>query len=244
MRFSEKSFELRFCAALSAAMMPFNRNPLWIGMTQAQERANGIDTMIRVGGKLHVFQFKAQQGGAFKLDKGQWRCLDRIAKRYPGSTHYVFPEAADLKAAASVQCLLKHSWCANSQEIGSSFATGAKTSRLLLDPLSGMLRKKRPITSISIKTACSKFGCFCPTSGMAIANGTGSLNGRVIYFMSGPNPHLRVTDPSGTGSEGIPIGTDIAEGGIRSPEAFEEMMGDRAKQDLAPGLFGLFIPSK
>lgn len=85
MRFSEKSFELRFCAALSAAMMPFNRNPLWIGMTQAQERANGIDTMIRVGGKLHVFQFKAQQGGAFKLDKGQWRCLDRIGKRYPGT---------------------------------------------------------------------------------------------------------------------------------------------------------------
>jgi len=73
MRFSEKSFEVRFCATFSAALMPFNRNPQWFGMTQAQERMTGIDTMLSIGGKLLIFQFKAKQDDKFKLEQAQWQ---------------------------------------------------------------------------------------------------------------------------------------------------------------------------
>lgn len=68
MRFSKKIFEIRFCASLSAATMPFNRNPKWYGLTQAEDRRNGIYAMLAVGGRLIILQFKAQHHGKFRLN--------------------------------------------------------------------------------------------------------------------------------------------------------------------------------
>ncbi|MGR9273721.1 hypothetical protein ACU8KI_03745 [Rhizobium leguminosarum] len=251
MRFSEKSFEVRFCAALSAAMMPFNRNPQWIGMTQAQERINGIDTMLRMGGRLHVFQFKAKQNELFKLEKLQWRCLDKIGRRYPRSTHYVFPEAGDVRAAAGLKCLLKHSWCVPAAKIGTAFRPGAETTTLSLDPSMRALTKKRPKTSIAGTTTCSEFGCFCPAAGAAIVYEHETNGGNLIYFFSGAASDAASTEvryPPYSANRGIPLGDAPREATdgepLRSSNEFEQMLGDDAEKDLAPGLFGLFLPSK
>lgn len=181
MRFAEKSFEVRFCAALTAAAMPFNRNPLWFGMTQAQERISGIDTALRIGGRLLIFQFKAKSQSKFRLEKAQWRSLKRFEARYPGSTHYVFPESEDLAAAAAVQCLLNNSWCCPPSAIGPTFRSGAGTASLMLDAVKSQLTRRRPVASIPVKQACQKFGCFCPPPRFAFA----SDDGKVWWLLHG-----------------------------------------------------------
>lgn len=248
MRFSEKSFEVRFCAALSAAIMPFNRNPHWIGMTQAQERITGIDTMLRIGGRLHIFQFKAKQSENFKLEKSQWRCLSGIGKRYPDSTHYIFPEASDIKSAASVKCILKHSWCVPVAKIGHAFKHGAETSTLSLDFSKKALIKKRPKYTISSKTACAEFGCYCPPSGKIMAYMSSPEDGVSIYFSSERFDEIRLRPPFDIMHAGVPLGDASAEDRevppILSSNEFEQMLGEGAKKDLAPRLFGLFLPKK
>lgn len=251
MRFSEKSFEVRFCAALTAAIMPFNRNPQWIGMTQAQERITGIDTMLRMGGRLQIFQFKAKQSEHFKLEKFQWRCLAGIGKRYPGSTHYIFPEAGDIKSAASVKCILKHSWCVPVAKIGHAFKLGAKSSIVSLDLSKKALIKERPKSTIASNTACSEFGCFCPPSGATIIYSHGSDDETSIYFTTratlGLSPPGRLP-PFDMRNAGVPLGesssADRDVRPIRSSNEFEQMLGEGAEKDLAPRLFGLFLPKK
>lgn len=250
MRFSEKSFEIRFCAALSAAMMPFNRNPHWIGMTQAEERISGIDTMLRIGGDLHIFQFKAKQDDKFKLEQFQWRCLNGIGKKYPHSTRYVFPEASDVKAAASAKCILRHSWCVPVAKIGPAFKSGAATTNLALDTSKAALIKKRPKISVASKTACVEFGCYCPPRN-AILYSQGPDGDRFIYFATGGSDEIGSPDqvlPGDMPNGGVPLGDTSSEGRddvpIRSSNEFEEMLGEGAQRDLAPGLFGLFLPHK
>ncbi|MBY3383071.1 hypothetical protein [Rhizobium laguerreae] len=251
MRFSEKSFEVRFCAALSAAAIPFNRNPQWIGMTQAQERINGIDTMLRLGGQLYVFQFKAKQNDSFKLDRFQWRCLSGIGKRYSNSTYYIFPEASDVKAAASVKCILNHSWCVPAANIGPAFRHGADTGTLSLIPSGKALVRKRPKSTIGAKTACAEFGCFCPSPGTAIIYTRQPNDGALIYFSAGGADGVRSPEsrlPVDLMGAGIPLGEApravSGERPIQSANEFEQMLEDGAEKDLAPGLFGLFLPSK
>jgi len=250
-RFSEKSFEVRFCAALSAAMMPFNRNPQWFGMTQAQERTTGIDTMLRMKGRLLIFQFKAKQNKKFKLERMQWDCLDRIGRKYPGSAYYVFPEASDVKTAASVKCLLKHSWPVPASTIGKAFRPGADTTTVSLDSKSKALTKKRPGISISAKNACSVFGCFCPPAGTALVFRNSPNDGDLIYFSLSGGPDLERDDlllPPFLDGIGVVLGAgpeeDESVPPVRSSREFEQILGDYADRDLSPGLYGLFLPLK
>ena len=209
MRFSEKSFEVRFCAALSAALMPFNRNPQWFGMTQAQERMSGIDTMLRKGGRLIVLQFKAKNNEKFRLEKFQWRCLSRIANRYPRSTFYVFPEAADAQQANSARCLLKHSWFAEAGDLGSMFKSGAETVTLSLNDAGGWVGKARPKMAVPALKSCQVFGCFCPPSWSVVIASTG--RDRTTYFFLSPSgfSELDEVEPTITSEFemlGLPIG--------------------------------------
>jgi len=93
-KFIEKSFEIRFCAALSAALMPFNRNPYWFGLSQKQERRHGVDAVLQLAkkrpGKLMMFQFKAKLSDKvykdkIKLDKFQWSKLYDTGKEFSTS---------------------------------------------------------------------------------------------------------------------------------------------------------------
>lgn len=248
-RFSEKSFEVRFCAALSAAIMPFNRNPQWLGLTQAQERKHGVDTLIRIGGRLFMFQFKAKHHDAFRISKYQWTCLSPLAAAYPQSVYYVFPEAQSIRAAASVSCILKHSWCVPAAAMGPIFKKGTHSSVVWLDPAIEALVRHRPYRLVSSNSACEEFGCFCPTPNGAVVYEPRSDDQPVLSFAVDGIQGDRL---SGFGmiserrDAGILLGGPAARVGqarrVESVDQFEEMLGDGRKQDLAPGLFGLFLP--
>ena len=248
MRYAEKSFEIRFCAALSAAIMPFNRNPQWFGMTQAQERITGIDTMIKIGGRLTLFQFKAKQDQKFKLDKPQWRNLDRIARRYPDSVHYVFPEASNANEAADHNCVLNHSWCCSTAALGPSFSKMANSCSLELTPSASALKKSRPKNSIPAKTACQTFGCYCPPRWNAVMVANTADAETLAFFLRQTLPEAdtdQALPPFRPARFGIPMGpqdpSDPNSSSISSSEHFEDLLGDAARQNLSAGLFGLFI---
>ncbi|BDW90233.1 hypothetical protein [Thalassospira tepidiphila] len=252
MRFSEKSFEVRFCATFSAALMPFNRNPQWFGMTQAQERMTGIDTMLSIGGKLLIFQFKAKQDDKFKLEKFQWRNLARIGKKYPKSTYYVFPEAGDLAAAASARCLLNTSWCCDVNDIGKGFRSTAASMSLTLVKAKSALTRSKPDQDFTAQKACEVFGCFCPAFFPLEGEVVEGDGGNLFYLQVGTSSDSKVDrtfPPYPKSLAGIPIGTISGEEGgqgepITSVEQFEQMLGDSARQNLGSGLSGLFLPSR
>lgn len=229
--------------------MPFNRNPQWFGMTQAQERISGIDTMLKIGGHLVLFQFKAKSRDRFRLEKFQWRNLKRIASRYPNSTFYVFPEAADSKEAASVDCIIRHSWFCSAADLGTSFRGPAETATLTLDTSVPALLKSRPKTAIPVARACQVFGCFCPPTFSAALLPSRSGKHTALYFVddilqetSAKRPLMPTTERA----FGIPIGEtfemmrDVSP--IRAVGEFEQMLGDGAEKNLSVGMFGLFLP--
>ncbi len=139
MRFAEKSFEIRFCAALSAALMPFNRNPQWFGLTQAQERKAGVDAILQQGGRLLVFQFKAakKQNASspsvldFKLEIDQAKVLANFSKNHPQSTFYIFPGHGTVSQASAknCHCLLEQSYWVTAQQIENTISTSTKIKK-------------------------------------------------------------------------------------------------------------------
>ena len=252
-RFSEKSFEVRFCAALSGAMMPFNRNPHWIGMTQAEERKTGIDTLIRMGGRLIIFQFKAMnKDGKFRLKKDQWSRLHGVANTYRDSVYYVFPEIMDVKKADRLYCILKHSWLCGAADIGSAFSKkGNKSATLSLNAADKIVEKKRPTIEVKVQTCCSVVGCYCHPRPYAIYRYTDEssikdlallrFSDALVEYDLGPLLRDNCT------YSGIPLG-DSKGGGreekpLESSGGFEKLLGDGADKNLSPGLFGLFLPS-
>lgn len=249
MKFAEKSFEIRFCAALSAAIMPFNRNPQWFGMTQARERISGIDAMLKTRGRLLIFQFKAKHDEKFKLEKMQWRNLDRVGRRFPKSTFYVFPEAGDVAGAAAAACILKESWCCSASDLGSAFSGTAASSTLSLKPELSSLVKGRPYTRIPAQSVCQTLGCFCPPSWQSLSSLPDTDHRKYIHFSAGASREIGIDQPMPPFADkmvGIPIGDterylDDADP-ISSMLEFENLFGDGAKSNLAPGLWGLFLP--
>ncbi len=252
MRFSEKSFEVRFCATFSAALMPFNRNPQWFGMTQAQERMTGIDTMLSIGGKLLIFQFKAKQDDKFKLEQAQWQNLAGIGTNYPKSTYYVFPEAGDVAAAASAHCLLNTSWCCDVNDLGKGFRSNAASMSLSLVKAKSVLTRSKPDHDFTAKTACKVFGCFCPAFFRLEGELVEGDGGDFYYFQVGTSSHSKVDrtfPPYPKSLAGIPIGVISGEEGgqgkpVTSIGQFEQMLGEGAERNLGSGLSGLFLPSR
>ncbi|BCX80570.1 hypothetical protein MIT9_P0143 [Methylomarinovum caldicuralii] len=189
MRFSEKSFEIRFCASLSAALMPFNRNPQWFGLTQAQERKAGIDAMLRRGGRLIVFQFKACRRVSgyptYLLEKEQWDVLSNVARHHPNSTFYVFPEAQDIRTANSYPCLIEKSWWTNCQDLAPFFPTNSPNTRTLtLDSSNKRLYlngSSNPAHVIKPNSGCALFGCFCQRTQFIIHRHT--MSDETIAFL-------------------------------------------------------------
>lgn len=256
MRLSEKSFEIRFCASLSAALMPFNRNPQWFGLTQAQERKAGVDAMLRTGGRLIVFQFKAcRKNGvtpSYILEREQWETLSNFTKHHPRSTFYVFPEYRDIKDANSAKCLIEKSWYAEAEKLAAFFSGNSyRTKTLTLDPQGCILYVGRSSLQIHARTTCQLFGCLCDKRWPLICCKPGGDGKALLLFLPfEPEGRRRVDEPMFPLPDtlgGVAMGRP--QNGFESPpiestDQFEELLGERANQDLKSGLYGLFLPTK
>ena len=99
---SEKSLELNVCAELLQHIRswPGCGKALWFGLTQAQERDEGIDERIRNAGPgvSVMLQFKAPWATSFvddlykfSVNEQQHEALEDLAGKNPNAVHYVFP---------------------------------------------------------------------------------------------------------------------------------------------------------
>ena len=98
---SEKSLELNVCAEFLQYIRswPGCARALWFGLTQAQERQDGIDEYIRnVGGGLALMlQFKAPWYSSsadlyrFSINEEQHDALEQLSSIRGDSVYYVFP---------------------------------------------------------------------------------------------------------------------------------------------------------
>lgn len=252
MRYAEKSFEIRFCAAFSAAIMPFNRNPKWFGLTQAQERKKGIDAVLGIGGSLVLFQFKAQSGSRIKIERDQLTKLASVEKKYPNSTFYVFPEAEDIHAAARTDCMFKEAWCCTPSALDKEVDKKAISAAFTLDATASALTQARPKKSVAIQKTCKCLGCFCcppyPTR-----RDPRWLSRLLNFYLASGRVDGELLHPSfAERGIGIPIGRDLPRGSmdrgedsdtktITSAEMFEDLLGEGAHQSLGSGLQALFI---
>lgn len=216
--------------------MPFNRNPKWFGLTQAQERKKGIDAVLGLGGRLLLFQFKAQTDSRIKIERDQLTKLASVESSYPGSTYYVFPEAEDIYVAARPDCMFTETWCCTPSALNKKISCAAKSASFAIDTKKSELSQARPKKTVKIERACKQFGCFCL-----------SLMHEVL-----DEQHDLTDSTFAAKGNGIPIGIDLPrssmEGGgdadakvITSTEMFEKLLGEGAHQNLGPGLRALFI---
>ena len=99
---SEKSLELNVCAELLELIRSRSGcgGALWFGLTQAQERKEGIDARIRKAGPgvSIMLQFKAPWATSpgngpyrFSVNEQQHEAMEDLAGKNPDAVHYVFP---------------------------------------------------------------------------------------------------------------------------------------------------------
>lgn len=99
---SEKSLELNVCTELLQYIRswPDCDKALWFGLTQAQERQEGIDARIRNAGPgvAIMLQFKAPWATSvvdslykFSVNERQHEALEDLAGRNSNAVYYVFP---------------------------------------------------------------------------------------------------------------------------------------------------------
>lgn len=245
MRYAEKSFEVRFCAALTAAIMPMNRNPKWFGLTQAQERKAGIDTVLGIGGRLLIFQFKAKKEGRIKIERRQWEKLLLIENKYPGSVFYVFPEAEDIFSAGAERCLFEHSWCTSPIPLKQGFREYSDSVSLNLNIEYSCLERNKPNAHVSCATTCHRFGCFCPPHIDRIIDSIGLIS---LLRSGWPlAPRDVVFPPFSREIGGIPLQArdsedkDLDGPPIQTEKQFEELFDDDTGAVFEPGAYGLFI---
>lgn len=253
MRFSEKSFEIRFCAAFTAALTPYDRNPKWFGLTQEQERRAGIDTMVKIGGKLYIFQFKASKAGIatnpyFHVEAEQCHALSKFTHNHPKSVFYVFPAASTVKQANATKCLIKDSYVVPAHKIASFFKGNKhKTRTLHLDQLKSNIYTNKIKNKESASTACSMFGCRCNANkpiNYQLDNEKNliAFRGPLIIDESIFGSDTTQEEPS----DGIELNMQSdALDSIKSAQDFEDILfADRVNKSLNNGVYGLFLPMK
>lgn len=232
--------------------MPFNRNPQWFGLTQAQERKKGIDAALGLGGSLVLFQFKAQSGSRIKIERDQLTKLTSVEKMHPDNTFYVFPEVEDMHAAALADCMFTEAWCCTPSALDRKVDKWAQSAAFKLDAETPALTQARPKKSIAIRSICKSFGYFC-CHPHPCREDPRWLSRLINFYLSSRQIDGELVHPSfAERGIGMPIGRDLPcrpmerDDGpdrrtITSAEMFEELLGEGAHQNLGPGLQALFI---
>ena len=134
---SEKTLELNLCAEILKYVRPRpgNQKALWIGLTQKQEKLQGLDARIRNFGSgfFSMFQFKAPWATSivddlykFSINERQHQALEKLASRYPRDVCYVFPFYSTwTKADNHAPNLLQDTWLVPVSSIPLSSLTSA-----------------------------------------------------------------------------------------------------------------------
>lgn len=96
---SEKTLELNVCAEMLRCLRarPDCRRALWVGLTQKQEREEGLDERLRgAPGVALMLQFKAPRATSrsenvytFSINRKQHRAIESLGQSR--AAHYVFP---------------------------------------------------------------------------------------------------------------------------------------------------------
>ena len=159
MKVSEKSLELNVGAELLDQM----RNGLGMskaylrGLTQREERQEGVDFFLRLGpqARFFAFQFKAPRGDSdgspyrYTIQKDQHEALFDLAQLASNTVFYVFPHyVTAMKLQRDVPNLMNDTWLLNVDRMVPAVVFGStksKTvrcegSRAIINPEYGMHR--------------------------------------------------------------------------------------------------------
>jgi hypothetical protein len=146
MRLSEKTIELSFTAQLTHQLNLINA--VWFGLTQRQEMQLGFDACSQIAGRLLILQFKASNvivhpsryskpRRRFSVPHDQLVNLQSLAKQFPQSVYYVFPNLGTTKELALNKNLIAQSWLLDVAAIPCPFPTPTnqtKTHHAFIDP--------------------------------------------------------------------------------------------------------------
>jgi hypothetical protein len=118
MRLAEKTIELNFCSQYANL---YTDPCFWFGLTQRQEAQAGFDAAVRLGGRLHILQFKASSHNVsglrrFHAPNGQ---LENLVQRSTASrcVFYVLPEVGTTLELAGSTDLMDRSWLLDANDL-------------------------------------------------------------------------------------------------------------------------------
>lgn len=128
---SEKSLELNICAEMLSKIRSWRDcdKALWFGLTQKQERREGLDARIRNADSFSLMlQFKAPWETSredylykFSINERQHVALEQTALSFPRAVYYVFPLYSTWsKADYHAPDLLQDTWLVPINSITSS----------------------------------------------------------------------------------------------------------------------------
>jgi hypothetical protein len=236
MRFNEKNFEIRFCAALTAALMPFNRNPQWFGLTQKQERMAGFDAMLRQGGHLTLFQFKAlRSDNRLHINLKQLKALMYFSGENRGKSYYIFPSFSSTKNSY-VDCILVKSFIVDAYFIYLNLQTLLRKKSVICKTV---FRKHRcdifhhSGSRFFAESACKFYGCHCPSAAQGSQCIAYDNNGIALRYFSPKGEHQFRDD--------IFRGIYIEQGNRHMLRYFEEIFAGQRR--WSGRLVGLFLPA-
>ncbi len=118
---TERTLELNVCAELIRCIRSYKDcgKAVWIGMTQKEERKNGLDVMTKYApGRTLWLQFKSPQASSiqgihykFAIDREQHEALLNIGPGFRESVFYAFPLYSRWsKIRDHSPCLLQDTW--------------------------------------------------------------------------------------------------------------------------------------
>jgi hypothetical protein len=114
--------------------MPFGPQPLWFGLTQAQEARAGFDAATKLnGGKILLLQFKAGRGLArggvrYHAQHHQLAALQQQVRGRHRLVYYVLPEATRTSDLYRPRWLVESTWFLDVGDISKLSAPARKSN--------------------------------------------------------------------------------------------------------------------
>ena len=205
---SEKTLELNVCAELIRCIRAHKgcEKAVWIGMTQKEERDNGLDAMIEnAPGFALLLQFKSPKPSStyddhykFTINRLQHETFLKIDPRFLSSVFYAFPFYSKwIKVCGDSPCLLQDTWLVPVQCVSLNGRADQQSFQIDLTRISSPIRVDGASLSVNCKAINAKKR-FCDST-----SGPGDLS----IFEGIPTETLqdwvRAVDESGTRFTGL-----------------------------------------